>query len=104
MVGALIAVLFIKEVPLRTSILRDDELAPQVTTEVAMNARSDDVPPARPPRQLWPDASADGTARLAEVSRARSDRFAEKLSSWSEADLSAFAGQLADDNAALTDD
>ncbi len=49
-------------------------------------------------------ASADGIARLAEVSRARSDRFAEKLSSWSEADLSAFAGQLAEYNAALTDD
>ena len=64
--------------------------------------------------ERWPDpedrraavlaASADGIARLAEVSRARSDRFAEKLSSWSEADLSAFAGQLAEYNAALTDD
>ena len=48
-------------------------------------------------------ASAEGIARLADVSRERSDRFAEKLSSWSEADLSAFAGQLAEYNAALTD-
>lgn len=49
-------------------------------------------------------ATADGVARLGEVSRGRSDRFAERLSSWSEGDLSAFAGQLAEYNAALTDD
>ena len=34
-VGALIAVLFIKEVPLRTSVLRDDELAAQGAAGVA---------------------------------------------------------------------
>ena len=48
--------------------------------------------------------SADGIARMAQVSRERSDRFAQRLSDWSEADLSAFAGQLAEYNAALTDD
>lgn len=35
-IGALIAVLFIKEVPLRTSVLRDDELAPEVAAELAV--------------------------------------------------------------------
>ena len=49
-------------------------------------------------------ASDDGIARLAEVSRARSDRFADRLSEWSDTDLSAFADQLAVYNAALTDD
>ena len=33
-VGALVAVLLIKEVPLRTTVLRDDELDPQVAAEV----------------------------------------------------------------------
>jgi hypothetical protein len=34
-VGALVAVLLIKEVPLRTTVLRDDELAPEVAAELA---------------------------------------------------------------------
>lgn len=49
-------------------------------------------------------ASAAGVAGLAEVGRARSDRFAERLSSWSEADLAAFAGQLRAYNSALSGD
>ena len=48
-------------------------------------------------------ASAEGIARLEAVSRARSYRFADRLSSWSEADLAAFADQLSDYNAALAD-
>ena len=36
-VGALVAVLLIKEVPLRTSVLRDDELAPEVAAEIGLD-------------------------------------------------------------------
>ena len=38
------------------------------------------------------------------MSRHRSDRFDQRLSGWSDAELSEFAGQLAAYNAALSDD
>lgn len=49
-------------------------------------------------------ASAEGASRLTEVSRNRSELFAERLSDWSDADLSAFADRLGVYNAALADD
>ena len=49
-------------------------------------------------------ASEDAKRRLLEVSRHRSELFAERLSAWSDADLSAFADQLGAYNSALADD
>jgi DNA-binding MarR family transcriptional regulator len=61
-------------------------------------------PDAEDRRAILLDATDEGRKRLAEVSRSRSDRFDERLSDWSDAELSAFAGQLAAYNAALSDD
>jgi DNA-binding MarR family transcriptional regulator len=61
-------------------------------------------PDAEDRRAILLDATDEGRSRLAEVSRSRSDRFDERLSDWSDAELSAFAGQLAAYNAALSDD
>ncbi len=47
--------------------------------------------------------SPEGTRRMSAVSRSRSDRFAERLISWTDADLAAFADQLGRYNAALGD-
>ncbi len=55
-------------------------------------------------RAILLDATAEGRERLATVSRDRSDRFDERLSGWSDAELSAFASQLATYNRALSDD
>jgi len=61
-------------------------------------------PDAEDRRAILLDATAEGRKRLEEVSRSRSDRFDERLSDWSDAELSAFARQLAAYNAALSDD
>jgi DNA-binding MarR family transcriptional regulator len=61
-------------------------------------------PDAEDRRAILLDATDDGRKRLAEMSRSNSDRFDERLSAWSDAELSAFAGQLAAYNAALSDD
>lgn len=55
-------------------------------------------------RAILLDATAEGRERLSAVSQSRSDRFDERLSDWSDADLSAFADQLASYNRALGDD
>lgn len=61
-------------------------------------------PDAEDRRAILLDATAEGRKRLAEMSRSRSDRFDERLSDWSDAELSAFARQLAAYNTALSDD
>lgn len=61
-------------------------------------------PDAEDRRAILLDATVEGRKRLEEVSRSRSDRFDERLSDWSDAELSAFASQLAAYNAALSDD
>ncbi|MCW2736880.1 MarR family transcriptional regulator [Nocardioides sp.] len=55
-------------------------------------------------RAILLDATDEGRTRLKEMSRSRSDRFAERLSGWSDAELSGFASQLATYNLALSDD
>jgi len=55
-------------------------------------------------RAILLDATDDGRERLAAVSQNRSDRFDERLSGWSDADLARFADQLATYNRALSDD
>jgi DNA-binding MarR family transcriptional regulator len=55
-------------------------------------------------RAILLDATDEGRSRLATVSRHRSDRFDQRLSGWSDADLSMFARQLASYNQALSDD
>ena len=47
---ALVCVLFIQEVPLRTTVLRDDELAPEAAAELRRGDHADD--PRRRPRRL----------------------------------------------------
>ena len=49
-------------------------------------------------------ATAEGRNRFESVAQARSDRFADRLSGWSDDDLQAFARQISDYNAALADD
>lgn len=49
-------------------------------------------------------ATDEGRTRLAAMSRSRSDRFDQRLSHWSDAELARFARQLASYNAALSDD
>jgi DNA-binding MarR family transcriptional regulator len=61
-------------------------------------------PDAEDRRAILLDATDAGRERLATVSRHRSDRFDQRLSGWSDAELSAFAGQLAAYNRALSDD
>lgn len=55
-------------------------------------------------RAVLLDATDEGRERLATVSRHRSDRFDERLSGWSDAELAGFARQLAAYNRALSDD
>lgn len=55
-------------------------------------------------RAILLDATEEGRERLRTVSRNRSDRFDERLSHWSDAELSTFARQLASYNRALSDD
>jgi DNA-binding MarR family transcriptional regulator len=50
------------------------------------------------------DATDEGRARLEAMRRSRSDRFDERLADWTDAELSAFAAQLAAYNSALSDD
>jgi DNA-binding MarR family transcriptional regulator len=61
-------------------------------------------PDADDRRAILLDATDEGRRRLQEVSRSRSDRFDERLAGWSDAELSAFAAQLAAYNSALSDD
>ena len=61
-------------------------------------------PDAEDRRAILLDATDTGRTGVDEVSRRRSDRFDERLSSWSDAELSAFARQLAAYNCALSDD
>jgi DNA-binding MarR family transcriptional regulator len=61
-------------------------------------------PDAEDRRAILLDATEEGRQRLEEMSRSRSDRFDERLADWSDAELSAFARQLAAYNAALSDD
>lgn len=61
-------------------------------------------PDAEDRRAILLDATAEGRARLAAVSRSRSDRFDRRLGAWSDAELSEFAAQLAAYNTALSDD
>ena len=55
-------------------------------------------------RAILLDATEVGRERLRTVARSRSDRFDERLSHWSDAELSTFARQLASYNRALSDD
>jgi DNA-binding MarR family transcriptional regulator len=55
-------------------------------------------------RAILLDATAEGRTRLAAMSRHRSDRFDQRLSDWSDAELAGFADQLASYNSALSDD
>jgi len=55
-------------------------------------------------RAIMLDATDEGRARLEAMSRSRSDRFDERLGDWTDAQLSAFAAQLAAYNSALSDD
>lgn len=61
-------------------------------------------PDAEDRRAILLDATDEGRRRLQEVSRSRSDRFDERLAGWSDAELSAFAAQLAAYNSALSED
>ena len=55
-------------------------------------------------RAILLDATEEGRERLRTVARSRSDRFDERLSHWSDTELSTFARQLASYNRALSDD
>jgi DNA-binding MarR family transcriptional regulator len=55
-------------------------------------------------RAIMLDATDEGHRRLEAMSRSRSDRFDRRLGDWTDAELSAFAAQLAAYNAALSDD
>ena len=55
-------------------------------------------------RAILLDATEEGRERLRTVARSRSDRFDERLSPWSDTELSTFARQLASYNRALSDD
>ena len=61
-------------------------------------------PAAGDRRAILLDASDEGRSRLETMTRNRSDRFDERLSSWSDEDLSRFSHQLAAYNRALSDD
>ncbi|MBC2931603.1 MarR family winged helix-turn-helix transcriptional regulator [Nocardioides sp. zg-1228] len=61
-------------------------------------------PAADDRRAILLDASAEGRRRLEAMFRARSDRFDERLSAWSDEELAAFGAQLAAYNRALGDD
>lgn len=61
-------------------------------------------PAAEDRRAVLLDASDEGRTRLETVARSRSDRFDKRLGAWSDAELSAFAAQLAAYNRALSDD
>ena len=61
-------------------------------------------PDAEDRRAILLDATDEGRRRLQEMSRSRSDRFDQRLSGWSDAELSDFASQLAAYNQALSDD
>ena len=55
-------------------------------------------------RAILLDATDEGRTRLDMVRRHRSDRFDQRLADWSDAELGAFAAQLAAYNTALSDD
>ena len=55
-------------------------------------------------RAILLDASSEGRRRLEAMTRKRSDRFDERLSGWSDDELSHFQRQLAAYNSALSDD
>jgi len=61
-------------------------------------------PAADDRRAILLDVSAEGRRRLEAMFRARSNRFDERLSTWSDEELSAFGAQLAAYNRALGDD
>ena len=61
-------------------------------------------PDAEDRRAVLLGATTEGRKRLEVMSRHRSDRFDQRLSGWSDADLARFADQLAVYNAALSDD
>lgn len=61
-------------------------------------------PAAEDRRAILLDASDEGRSRLETMTRSRSDRFDERLSSWSDEDLAQFSQQLAAYNRALSDD
>jgi DNA-binding MarR family transcriptional regulator len=92
--------------PLRASALVDDmgldkgAVSRQVThlVELGLLERSQDPDDGRATLLA---ASDDARERLATVGRQRSERFGQRLSDWSEADLADFADRLAHYNAAL---
>jgi DNA-binding MarR family transcriptional regulator len=55
-------------------------------------------------RAIMLDATDEGRTRLEAMRRSRSDRFDQRLADWTDAELSAFAAQLAAYNSALSDD
>ena len=55
-------------------------------------------------RAILLDATTDGRERLAAVTRHRRDRFDERLSGWTDEELTTFAARLAAYNQALADD
>ena len=61
-------------------------------------------PAAEDRRAILLDASDEGRRRLEAMTRHRSDRFDERLSAWSDEELSEFSAQLAAYNRALSDD
>lgn len=61
-------------------------------------------PDAEDRRAILLDATDEGRTRLETMARSRSDRFDERLSAWSDADIATFAEQLAQYNRFLSDD
>ncbi len=61
-------------------------------------------PAADDRRAILLDASDEGRRRLEAMTRSRSDRFDQRLTGWTDGELTTFAAQLAAYNKALTDD
>lgn len=61
-------------------------------------------PDAEDRRAILLDATDEGRTRLETMARNRSDRFDERLSAWSDADIATFADKLAQYNVFLSDD
>ena len=61
-------------------------------------------PAAEDRRAVLLDASDEGRTRLETVARSRSDRFDQRLSAWTDAEIEGFAAQLAAYNRFLSDD
>ncbi|MBD3916972.1 MarR family winged helix-turn-helix transcriptional regulator [Nocardioides hwasunensis] len=98
-----------KEGPLRGADLSDafgmdkGGVSRQVQTLVDLGL-VERMPDPEDRRAILLGASDEGRTRLDSMSRRRSDRFDERLASWSDAELAHFSRQLAAYNSALSDD